>query len=111
MKRCRLFAFLNGPAAMCAAWIIAPDSAICQDGRKSAKLSSEVQHCQSAKKDPRGCPARTEILADLRIYLSNRLSGPEPGSLLAHPIRRAVPTRSRSRKSQTQLDLITRLPD
>ena len=58
MKRCRLFAFLNGPAAMCAAWIIAPDSAICQDGRKSAKLSSEVQHCQSAKKDPAGMPCK-----------------------------------------------------
>jgi len=51
MKRCRFFA-LNGSAAMCAAWLIAPDSAICQDGRKSAKLSSEVQHCQSAKKGP-----------------------------------------------------------
>ena len=35
---------------MCAAWILAPDSAICQDARKTATLSS--QHCQSAKKDP-----------------------------------------------------------
>jgi len=50
MKCCRLFAFLNGSAAMCAAWILAPDSAICQDARKTATLSS--QHCQSAKKDP-----------------------------------------------------------
>ena len=50
MKRCRLFAFLNGSAAMCAAWILAPDSAICQDARKTATLSS--QHCQSARKDP-----------------------------------------------------------
>ena len=58
MKRCRLFAFLNGSAAMCAAWLIAPDSAICQDGRKSAKLSSEVQHCQPAKKDPARMPCK-----------------------------------------------------
>ena len=50
MKRCRLFAFIGGSAAICAAWIIAPDSAICQDARKTATLSS--QHCQSAKKDP-----------------------------------------------------------
>ena len=57
MKRCRFFA-LNGSAAMCAAWLIAPDSAICQDGRKSAKLSSEVQHCQPAKKDPARMPCK-----------------------------------------------------
>ena len=42
MKRCRLFAFLNGSAAMCAAWIIATDSAICQDGRKSAADSITI---------------------------------------------------------------------
>ena len=58
MKRCRLFAFLCGSAAMCAAWIIAPDSAVCQDARKTAKLSSEVQHCQSAKKDPARMPCK-----------------------------------------------------
>ena len=52
MNRCRLFGFLGGSAAICAAWIIALDSAICQDARKTAKLSSEVQHCQSAKKGP-----------------------------------------------------------
>ena len=52
MNRCRLFGFLGGSAAICAAWIIALDSAICQDARKTAKLSSEVLHCQSAKKDP-----------------------------------------------------------
>jgi hypothetical protein len=50
MKRCRLFAFIGGSAAICAAWIMAPDSAICQDSRKTAKLSSEVKHCQLAKK-------------------------------------------------------------
>ena len=50
MKRCRLFAFIGGSAAICAAWIIAPDSAICQDARKTATLSR--QHCQSAKTDP-----------------------------------------------------------
>ena len=50
MNCCRLFGFLGGSAAICAAWIIAPDSAICQDARKTATLSS--QHCQSAKKDP-----------------------------------------------------------
>jgi len=50
MKRCRLFAFIGGSAAICAAWIIASDSAISQDARNTATLSS--QHCQSAKKDP-----------------------------------------------------------
>ena len=50
MRHYRLFAFIGGSAAICAAWIIAPDSAICQDARKTATLSS--QHCQSAKKDP-----------------------------------------------------------
>ena len=58
MKRCRLFAFIGGSAAICAAWIIAPDSAICQDARKTAKLSSEVLHCQSAKKDPARRPCK-----------------------------------------------------
>jgi hypothetical protein len=58
MKRCRLFAFLGGSAAICAAWIIVPDSAICQDSRKTAKLSSEVQNCQSAKKDPARTPCK-----------------------------------------------------
>ena len=56
MKRCRLFAFIGGSAAICAAWIIAPDSAICQDARKTATLSS--QHCQSAKKDPARTPCK-----------------------------------------------------
>ena len=56
MKRCRLFAFIG--AAICAAWIIVPDSAICQDARKTAKLSSEVLHCQSAKKDPARTPCK-----------------------------------------------------
>src|SRR6516165_2287565 len=58
MKRCRLFAFIGGSAAVCAAWIIVPDSAICQDARKTAKLSSEVLHCQSAKKDPARTPCK-----------------------------------------------------
>jgi len=56
MKRCRLFAFIGGSAAICAAWIIAPESAICQDARKTATLSS--QHCQSAKKDPARTPCK-----------------------------------------------------
>jgi hypothetical protein len=43
---------------MCAAWIIAPGSAVCQDARKTAELGSEVQHCQSAKKDPARVPCR-----------------------------------------------------
>jgi hypothetical protein len=50
MNGCGSFAFIGGSAVICAAWIIAPDSAICQDARKTATLSS--QHCQSAKKDP-----------------------------------------------------------
>ena len=58
MNRCRLFGFLGGSAAICTAWIIAPDSAICQDARKTAKLSSEVLHCQSAKKDPARTPCK-----------------------------------------------------
>ena len=58
MNRCRLFGFLGGSAAICAAWIIALDSAICQDARKTAKLSSEVQHCRSAKKDPARTPCK-----------------------------------------------------
>src|SRR6516162_8258450 len=111
MRRYRLFAFLSGSAAMCAAWIIATDSAVCQDARKTAKLSSEVQHCQSAKKVQCGCPARRQILAGLHIYPSNRLSRLEPGSLTAQQIRRVVPTRSRSQKSRTQLDPITMLLD
>ena len=60
MRHCRLFAFLGGSAAVCAAWTIAPDSAICQDARKTAKLISEVQHCRSAKKDPARIPCKDE---------------------------------------------------
>src|SRR5215469_155042 len=58
MKPCRLFAFIGGSAAICAACIIVPDSAICQDARKTAKLSSEVLHCQSAKQDPARPPCK-----------------------------------------------------
>jgi hypothetical protein len=56
MKRCRLLAVIGGSAAICATWIITPDSAICQDTRKTATLSS--QHCQSAKKDPARTPCK-----------------------------------------------------
>ena len=49
MRRYRLFALLGGSAAICAA--IAPSSAVCQDARKTAKLNSEAQHCQTTKKD------------------------------------------------------------
>jgi len=49
MRPYRLFALLGGSAAICAAW--SPSSAICQDSRKTAKLSTEVQHCQTSKND------------------------------------------------------------
>jgi hypothetical protein len=51
MRPYRLFVLLGGSAAICAAWTIVPSSAICQDSRKTAKLSTEVQHCQTSKKD------------------------------------------------------------
>ena len=51
MRPYRLFVLLGGSAAICAAWTIVPSSAVCQDSRKTAKLSTEVQHCQTSKKD------------------------------------------------------------
>ena len=51
MRPYRLFVLLGGSAAICAAWTIVPSSAVCQDSRKTAKLSTEVHHCQTAKKD------------------------------------------------------------
>src|SRR6516164_5338087 len=58
MNRCRLFGFLGGSRTIKKKRIKALDSAICQDARKTAKLSSEVQHCQSAKKDPARTPCK-----------------------------------------------------
>jgi hypothetical protein len=49
MRPYRLFVLLGG--SICAAWTIVPSSAVCQDSRKTAKLSTEVQHCQTTKKD------------------------------------------------------------
>ena len=51
MRPYRLFVLLGGSAAICAAWTIVPSSAVCQDSRKTAKLSTEIQHCQTTKKD------------------------------------------------------------
>jgi hypothetical protein len=56
MRRCRFLALLGGSAAICAAWMIAPSSAVCQDARKTAKPDSQAQHCQTTKKDSARVP-------------------------------------------------------
>jgi hypothetical protein len=56
MKRYRFLALLGGSAAICAAWTIAPSSAVCQDPKKTAKPNSEAQHCQTTKKDSARVP-------------------------------------------------------
>jgi hypothetical protein len=56
MKRYCFLAFLGGSAAICAAWTIAPSSAVCQDAKKTAKPNSEAQHCQTTKKDSARVP-------------------------------------------------------
>jgi hypothetical protein len=106
MRRYQLFALLGGMAAICATMIVAT-SALRQDSGKPAKLDNDIEYCRSIK-DERArirCYEK-KILACLRIHLSNSLLSLEPGSLLARPIRLAGPTRSRSRKLQTQLDQI-----
>ncbi len=60
MRPYSLFALLGGSAAICAAWTIVPSSAICQDSRKTAKLSTEAQHCQTSKKDSPRMPCYKE---------------------------------------------------
>jgi hypothetical protein len=60
MKRCRLLALLGGSAAICAAWTIAPSSAVCRDAIKTAKPNSEAQHCQTTKKDSARMPCYKE---------------------------------------------------
>jgi hypothetical protein len=60
MRPHRLFALLGGSAAICAAWTIVPSSAICQDARKTAKLSTEVERCQTSKKDSPRMPCYKE---------------------------------------------------
>jgi hypothetical protein len=59
MRRYRLLALLGGLAAICAAWTIAPGSAVCQDATK-AKPDSEAQHCQTTKKDSARIPCYRE---------------------------------------------------
>jgi hypothetical protein len=49
MRRYQLFALLGGMAAICAAWMIAATSALCQDSGKPAKLDNDVAHCRSIK--------------------------------------------------------------
>jgi len=58
MKRYRLLALLGGSAALCAAWTIAPRSAVCQDAQKAAKPNSDAQHCQTTKKDSARMPCQ-----------------------------------------------------
>ena len=60
MRPYSLFALLGGSAAICAAWTVVPSSAICQDSRKTAKLSTEVQRCQTSKKDSPRMPCFKE---------------------------------------------------
>jgi hypothetical protein len=60
MKRYPFLALLVGPAAICAAWTIAPSSAVCLDARKAAKPDSEAQHCQTTKKDSARLPCYKE---------------------------------------------------
>jgi hypothetical protein len=61
MRPYRLFALLGGSAAICAAWTIALSPAVGQDFRKTAKLNSEVQHCQpNQKKDAARMPCYKE---------------------------------------------------
>ena len=49
MRRYQLFALLGGMAAICAAWMIAATSALCQDSGKPAKLENDVEYCRRIK--------------------------------------------------------------
>src|SRR5215467_2045597 len=60
MKRSRVLALLGASAAICAAWTIAPGSAVCQDAGKTAKTNNEAQHCQITKKDSARIPCQKE---------------------------------------------------
>ena len=60
MNRSRVLALLGASAAICAAWTIAPGSAVCQDAGKTAKTNNEAQHCQITKKDSARMPCQKE---------------------------------------------------
>jgi hypothetical protein len=49
MKHYQLFALLSVTAAICAAWMIAATSAVCQDSGTPTKLNSELEHCGGTK--------------------------------------------------------------
>jgi hypothetical protein len=101
MRPYRLFALLGGSAAICAA--IAPSSAICQDSRKTAKLSTEVQHCQTSKKDSPRMPCYKEGNSSGPMS-RQRPVGPEPWQLARTP----DPARGRESFSITKIADATR---
>jgi hypothetical protein len=74
MRRYRFVALLVSLAATSAAWTIAPSSAVCQDAKKTAKSSSEAQHCQATKKDS----TRTPCYKDGNVGAPMRLSQQQP---------------------------------
>jgi hypothetical protein len=98
MRPYRLFALLGGSAAICAAWTIVPSSAICQDSRKTAKLSTEVQHCQTSKKDSPRMPCFKEENSS-RPMSHQRPVEPEPWQLARTP----DPARGRESFSITKI--------
>jgi hypothetical protein len=98
MRPYSLFALLGGSAAVCAAWTLVPSSAICQDSRKTAKLSTEVQHCQTSKKDSPRMPCFKEGNSSGPMS-HQRPVEPEPWQLARSP----DPARGRKSYSITKI--------
>jgi cellobiose-specific phosphotransferase system component IIB len=67
MSRYRFLALLGGSAAICAAWTIAPSSAVCQDAKKTAKPNSAA-NCLATKKDsaPVSCDKHASVGGPMR---------------------------------------------
>jgi hypothetical protein len=103
MRPHRLFALLGGSAAICAAWTIVPSSAICRDSRKTAKLSTEVQDCQTSKKDSPRMPCYKERNSSGPMS-HQRPVEPEPWQLARTP----DPARGRESFSITKIADATR---
>ena len=98
MRPYRLFVLLGGSAAICAAWTIVSSSAVCQDSRKAAKLSTEIQHCQTSKKDSLRRPCYKEGNSSGPMS-QQRPAEPEPWRLARTP----DPARGRESFSITKI--------
>ncbi len=79
MGRYQFLALLGGSAAICAAWTIAPSSAVCQNVRKTAKPINEAQHCQPTKKESALMPCYKERIVGGPVRLSQQ-QPIEPGT-------------------------------